>query len=477
MWDKKYRPLKFSDVLGQTGAVLALKARLRRGTALDTNYIFAGGHGQGKTTLARIMARAMLCTNLDKNDPEPCNACDNCKDILNDTSNAFKERDAASQGGVNDLREIVDDLPFAVLGAPKRISLFDEAHRMSKDGQDVLLKPLEEGTKLVAILCTTEPDKIRGAIKSRCEGGIFVLRKVTRDDILERLRTILAAEGVPFEDDAVLTVIDHSGGHVRDVLNRLEMISQLGGITLANTQEYLNLGVVSLYYEILLALGDTGKAIQLVEQACDRAPPEDVATGLAEAAMNSYRLAQGMHADFVYVDREKAKQVWEKFGVGCVDRAEFLTRSRNPSRISMICDVARLSGGTVPTPQPHVVSIPQQLVAAPPAPSLTPPPVVALAPDTPVVQAVTAAAPIPPPAPTKPPVQASSPSMKGALGSADPQALTDDDPKAIPRVMPRRPHAEPPPLVFGGSTDEDQDLMSPEDWRQEFERTFKLGLG
>jgi DNA polymerase-3 subunit gamma/tau len=168
VWDTTYRPLTFADVLGQEGTVQLLKARLKNGTALDTSYIFSGGSGQGKTTLARIYARAMLCENLDKNNPEPCNQCESCRSILNDSSVAFSEQDAASQGGIDQIRRIVDSLPFSVMGASKRIYLFDECHRMSKDAQDVLLKPLEE-RKMIGMFCTTEPEKVRGAIRSRCE--------------------------------------------------------------------------------------------------------------------------------------------------------------------------------------------------------------------------------------------------------------------------------------------------------------------
>lgn len=484
VWDTRYRPLKFVDVLGQPGTVQLLQARLRNGTALDTNYIFGGGHGQGKTTLARIMARAILCSNVlkDKDNPEPCNECDNCRDILTETSTAFFERDAASNGTIDKIRAIVDDLPFAVMGAAKRVYLFDEAHRLSRDAQDVLLKPMEDG-KMVAMLCTTEPDKIRGAIQSRCLGATYTVRKVTRDDILERMRKILKAENVEFEDDAVLTVIDHSGGHVRDVLNRLEMIAQLGMVSLSNVREYLNLGVVSLYYDVLLALGDTAQAIQLVELACDRAPPEDVSAGLAEAAMNSYRLANNMHADFVYVDREKAQKVWAKFGQDCVTKAEFFTRTRFASRIGLICDVAALSSGStgfrivVPPQGPAVVTAPVQAAPTPPAPT----PDLAAAPALPTVSALPVAETqvttpsVHPPvqqSPPSPPPKSNGVSHKGALGSADPQALTDDDLKAIPKGMPRRPQADVTPPVFAGKSDEDLDLLSPDAWRSEFERTW-----
>ena len=117
--------MTFGDVLGQEGAVLLLKARLAKDSALDTSYVFSGGPGQGKTTLARILARAMLCMNLPKEDPEPCNECENCRDILAETSSAYIEQDAASRGTIEHVRAIVDDLPFAVFNASKRVYVFD----------------------------------------------------------------------------------------------------------------------------------------------------------------------------------------------------------------------------------------------------------------------------------------------------------------------------------------------------------------
>ncbi len=474
-WDTKYRPLKFEDVLGQPGTVKLLKARLRNGTALDTSYVFSGGHGQGKTTLARIMARAILCQNLNKEDPEPCNVCDTCRDILNETSTAFFEKDAASSGTIDKIRAVVDDLPFAVMGAAKRIYLFDEAHRMSRDAQDVLLKPIEDD-KMVAMLCTTEVDKIRSTILSRCEP--YAIRKVTREDILERMRKVLSTEGVAFEDDAVLTVIDHSGGHVRDVLNRLEMIAQMGTINLDNVREYLHLGVVSTYYDILLAIGDPGRSVDLVEQACERATAEDVAAGLAEAAMNSYRLANGMHADFVYVDREKAQQVWQKFGLKCLETADYFLGIRFATRVALACAVVRLAGGipaapTVATAVPFLVTAPTTPTAPPPA---------AVAAPAPAAPAKTEAAPSPPvaQAPQQPaPVKQDAPKPNGvpagrvgALGSGDPMALTELDPKAVPKDMPRMKHSEVLPVVFKGKSEADLDPLTPDEWRREFERTW-----
>lgn len=458
MWDTKYRPLKYADVLGQPGAVQLLQSRLRNGSAYDTSYIFAGGHGQGKTTLARIHARAMLCQQLDKQNPEPCNQCDACLAILNEQPSAFTERDAASQGTVDHMRSIVEDLPFSVGDAPKRIYLFDEAHRMGTGAQDVLLKPIED-KKMVGMFCTTEPEKIKGTIRSRCEE--HTIRKVTREDILGRMRTVLEKESVQFVEDAVLIVIDYSGGHVRDVLNKLEMIAQLGPVTVENVRDSLRLSVVSLYYEILLALGDPKRAVEMIEQACDRTSPEDVAAGIAEAAMNSFRLANGMHADFVYVDRSLALKVQERFGNGTLALAEHFLSARYVTRVRLLRDVLVLSQmpGNVPTEaatRPVVITVAN---TGTPAPSTSTPP----SPSPPPAQ--TAA---PPAAPTGTEVVASS----GAIPPDPP--LHSLDAKIAGTDMPRRVGHADRHFVYpekNPEADERKDLH-PHDWKREFERNW-----
>jgi DNA polymerase III subunit gamma/tau len=468
MWDLKYRPLKFEDVLGQKGTVQLLKARLANGSALDTNYILAGAHGCGKTTIARILARAMLCQNLNKENCEPCNECDNCKEILNEDSGAYVEQDAASAGTIDNIRDIVANLPFAVYNASKRVYVFDESHRMSRDSQDVLLKPLE-AKRMVAIFCTTEVEKIRGTIRSRCEE--YVIRRITREDVLQRVRKILELEGTPFEEDAVLTVIDFSGGHARDVLNRLEMISQMGGVTLANVRDYLNLSVVGTYYEILLALREPHKALELVERACERALPEDVSAGLAEAAMNSYRLAHNMYADFVYVDRTLGQKVYEMYGANIVRLAEFFLRSRFITKAGLVCDVLSLAGGL-----PSVESQAQQ-------PVIQVMPVATETTRAEVSQGAPAAVSMPAPPPMSPPTGNPSPPRNSDradgvdnLGGKDPAALTCCDKQGVPKNMPRAQARQPQKLNFSKGTSLTE-LLTPTQWRSEFERVWLSARG
>jgi len=499
VWDTKYRPLKFADVLGQEGTVQVLKSRLRNGTALDTSYIFCGGPGQGKTTLARILARAVLCQQLDPANPEPCNECENCKGVLDDNLGAFVELDAASRGTIEHVRKIVDDLPFAVFGAKKRIYVIDECHRMSKDAQDVLLKPLEE-KKLVGMFCTTEPEKVRGAIRSRCEE--YAIRKVTREDILARVKSILTSEKVEHEDDALLIVIDFSGGHVRDVINRLEMVAQMGPVTVESVRANLNLSVVSTYYEILLRIAsDTKEALSYVDKACDRVTPEEVASGLAEAAMNSFRLATGMTADFTFADKDLGQKAFQAYGGQRLVRlAERFLRSRYVTKVGLICDVLMAAEELTsehpiaprqqqqppplqplgPAPSPVAVPAPLQIspepASTPEVPVQAPVLPVAAPAQAPLPQVLAAPAPpqkfIPQPRSVGPDVRADGVGPSGQ----DPCALGEFDHFAVPGPLPANKHAKAPILWDEHRLRDGRDIVSPSVWRRGFE-TLWLNRG
>jgi len=461
MWDIRYRPLLFSEVLGQEGAVRVLQARLKAGTALDVSYIFSGGSGQGKTTLGRILARALLCQDL-REDSEPCNACGNCTAILSETAAAFSELDAASNGTISNIRAIVDDLPFVIPDAPTRVYLFDEAHRMSRDAQDVLLKPIED-KKLVGIFCTTEPEKIRSAIKSRCEE--YAIRKVTREEIQARMEWILGQEKVAYETGAILTVIDYCCSHVRAVINKLEMLAQMGPITEKSARDYLNLSVVSAYYKILLSLGDPSKAVQLVEQVCDHVGFSEVSGGVAEAAMNSYRLAHGMFADFTLVDRSAAQDVYDMYGDSTLKLAEYFLRGPRTNKVSLICDILACAKGAPQLPSAQPSATPPVQVTATLLPSAVP----ALAKESLEDPAV----PEPakelqePTAVSEPAKESDEAPVKDPLSNPP---LTEHDAKGIPASIPRgAERGDQAKAVFLGSEEQPpDDFLPPLHWRRMF---------
>lgn len=463
MWDVRYRPLKFSDVLGQEGSIQLLKSRLKRGTAYDTSYIFAGKHGRGKTTLSRIYARAMLCQNLDKSDPEPCNECDSCLNHLAGQHPAFSERDAATNSSVDQIRTIVDNLVYVLEEAPKPIYLIDEAHRLSAAAQDGVLKPTEE-KRLVLMLCTTEAEKIRGPIRSRCEE--YTIRKVTNEHILARMRMVLEKEGVQYEDDAVLTVIDHSKSHVRDILNNLEMVAQMGPVSLTNVREYLHLSATSLYYQILLSLDNPKTAIQILEQACEIAQPEEVASGLAKAAMASYMLGNGIaSSDFSIVDRSLAEQCFVKYRDQIVRFSQWFVNVRYPTKLSLLQDIIAfsLNPGSLPidaVSPPVTFSLPARVEVSP-APRIVSP--------APAAQPLVSAPPVPAPLPSTTEAVETSPPVESL---ADPTTPTEIEQYSVNRQKPRQrtPSAIPEPLILRAKSHRQ---MTPLEWRDGFVRWMK----
>lgn len=461
MWDTRYRPLVFADVLGQEGSVSVLRARLLKGQAFDTSYIFSGGHGSGKTSLARILARAMLCQQL-REDGDPCNVCDHCVACLTERMTAFTELDAASQGTTADMRRIVDQLGYDMPGIQKRIYLLDEAHRMSRDAQDVLLKPIED-KRVVVLFCTTEFGKLRPTIKSRCE--TYEIRKIQKEDILGRVRKILNQEGVEFEEEAVLTVIDHERGHVRDVLNRLETIGQLGAITMDAVRERLELSAVTQYYDILLALGDASKAIELVEAACDRLSPGQVTTGIAEAAMNAYRQANKIFTDYSQLDRERAAQVYARFGAETVQVARyFLSLGSSVSRTDLVCAALSSSTGVPPAAAARVVVAPV-VVTVEASPSAV------AAPASPVVAPVSTPSKAVAPAPAPPGVAPAPTYFEGNVPMCpeDAAAQAGPRPRGAGSAEPKhqaKPSSRPPPM-------EQPPPFGPKEFTATFNRTIK----
>lgn len=355
------------------------------------------------------------------------------------------------------------------IGAQSHLVLAHNCHRMSKDAQDVLLKPLEE-RKMIGMFCTTEPEKVRGAIRSRCEE--YAIRKVTREDVLVRMKRILEAEKVEYEDDGVLIVIDFSGGHVRDVVSRLEMIAQLGPVTVESVREHLNLSVVSTYYDILLNIPtDTKKALQLVDTACDRVTPEEVASGIAEAAMSSFRLANGMNADFTFADSKLGGQVHNLYGSNLIQVTEQFVKSRYTTKVGLICDITllaqRFNSGSFAAPQ--IVFQAQPIQPLPVHTSLPP-----AAPSQPAPVVVATPSPVASPEPRQPEVESEKVIPVGNLGSDDPEALTEFDTEVINK-NPKSSKKGSPSIALDTRSKEGRDFISPEVWKRDFQEMWLRG--
>ena len=219
---RNYRPIKFSEIVGQDHITKTLKNQVMVGR-VGHAYLFTGGRGTGKTTSAKILARAVNCLN--PKDGEPCNECENCIDILNGSSTDVIEMDAASNNGVEEIRTIREEVNFLPTKGKYRVYIIDEVHMLSQGASNALLKTLEEPPEHVKfILATTEPQKMIATILSRCQR--FDFKNISNEDIIKRLKIICDDAKIKITDRALEAIAVLSEGHMRDAISVLERCSQ-----------------------------------------------------------------------------------------------------------------------------------------------------------------------------------------------------------------------------------------------------------
>ncbi len=215
---RKWRPLIFDDVIGQAHITETIRNELLSDKIAHA-YLFTGTRGTGKTTTAKILSRAVNCLN--PSDANPCNECENCKAILNDVSLDVQEIDAASHTGVDNIRDIIDQLQYAPAMGKYKVYIIDEVHSLSGGAFNALLKTLEEPpSHIVFILATTEVHKIPATILSRCQR--FDFKTISISDIVDNIRKILKGENIFADDDALEYVAFLGDGSMRDSLSILD---------------------------------------------------------------------------------------------------------------------------------------------------------------------------------------------------------------------------------------------------------------
>ena len=215
---RKWRPLVFEDVVGQDHVSETLKNGIKTGRIAHA-YLFCGTRGTGKTSSAKIFSRAVNCTN--PQDGNPCNECETCRGILDGSILDVYEMDAASNSGIDNIREIRDEVIYSPAGAKYKVYIIDEAHMLTTEAFNALLKTLEEPPEhVIFILATTEPHKIPATIHSRCQR--FDFRRIGLYDIEKRLNKIVKAEGISITPDAVELIAELADGSMRDGLSILD---------------------------------------------------------------------------------------------------------------------------------------------------------------------------------------------------------------------------------------------------------------
>ena len=261
-----YRPKTFEDVVGQEHIVKTLKNQIKNNN-IGHAYLFSGTRGTGKTSTAKIFARAVNCLN--SIDEEPCNQCEICVDTLNDNIMDIVEIDAASNNSVDDIRELRESVKYTPSKAKYKVYIIDEVHMLSQGAFNALLKTLEEPPSYVIfILATTEPHKIPATILSRCQR--FDFKRVSSKDIANRMAYICEKENIQAEEKALNLIARNSQGALRDALSILDQCMSFGNEKIEYNDVIELLGTVNIdeLFELSQSIIDenTKKSLQILNE-------------------------------------------------------------------------------------------------------------------------------------------------------------------------------------------------------------------
>ncbi|MBU1036975.1 DNA polymerase III subunit gamma/tau [Patescibacteria group bacterium] len=263
---RKYRPQKFTEVMGQNHIKLTLENEISSGK-ISHAYLFSGPHGVGKTTMARILTKSLNCRKRQKT--EPCNSCTSCVDINEGRSMDMIEIDAASNRGINEIRELREQVRFVPLKENYKVFIIDEVHMLTTEAFNALLKTLEEPpSHVIFVLATTEIQKVPDTIISRCQH--FNFKKVPLNEICRHLESIVSKENVKVDKKVLENIARHSGGYLRDAVSLLGQILTLGEKEISEEEALLVIprSNVETIFEFLnyLFKGQTAQALQLIER-------------------------------------------------------------------------------------------------------------------------------------------------------------------------------------------------------------------
>lgn len=431
-------------------------------------YLFAGPRGTGKTSLAKILGKSLNCQNTAGPSTTPCLECESCRTIADGTALDVLELDAASNRGIDDIRDIRDRVNQQPVLGRYRVYILDEAHSLTTDAANALLKTLEEPPPhVIFILCTTEPHRLPDTVRGRCQSFTFL--RPTPDELLEALRRISNAEGIQADDDALRLIARHAGGSFRDAISSLDQLSSAGDRTIDTASAQTILGVVD--DEVLTQLIDavtTGDArlaltmldelveggqdlTRLIRDLIDRlrlilltlelgAPPRSAMLGSAvEAAVTRAAAAMTEDAAVTLIDGLlSAENSLRSGGDARLSLEILLIKAARPisdrSLDGALRRIEALEGGAPPRPAPPVI-------AAPPAAEPTPPPPPPAAPE-----------PVAAPVAVEPPPAAIEPEPTSVSADDDlepPWDLSAAEPVTAPPAAPVEPVApvEPAPVV------------------------------
>lgn len=311
-WALKYRPRSLDQILGQDYPKRIIYGALAN-QSKPHSWILRGPFGSGKTSLSRILGKCFICTNPNSKG-ESCNECYQCRliDSERNESPNYLEVDAASYGGVEAIETLVEEARLSPIDAPRKVVALDESHMLSKQAQNRLLKPLEEGLgQAIFIFITTDPEKILETIRSRCIDVPLV--PVDRVTVTNHLKMVFGAEGIPAEEEALRLIVEHTYGHIRDALKLAQQLSYAGNVTLGETRKYLSLDLEEDAAKALVICDQSwDEAIQFIENLAQQNAPNHIWDSMCKGVIlaKQHSLTPSKELPNVYV-----KKIAERFSL------------------------------------------------------------------------------------------------------------------------------------------------------------------
>jgi DNA polymerase III subunit gamma/tau len=264
---RKFRPQKFDDVAGQEHVVKTLSNAIGKGRVAH-GFLFSGPRGVGKTSVARILAKSLNCEKGPT--ATPCNVCSNCREITNGSSLDVREIDGASNRGIDEIRELRENVKFTPAAAKYKIYIIDEVHMLTREAFNALLKTLEEPpAHVIFIFATTENHKVPATIISRCQ--CYDFRRISLAEIATNLGKVAAAEGIQVSPTALIWIAEAGDGSMRDAQSIFDQVISYAGMKISDTDVEEILGLVDRKY--LFSLSDAvlqqnaGKCLTILEEA------------------------------------------------------------------------------------------------------------------------------------------------------------------------------------------------------------------
>lgn len=326
---REYRPKTFDEVLGQEQVTEVLKNQVKN-NLISHAYIFSGTRGTGKTSCAKILARAVNCLN--PKDGSPCNECENCKMILSEESFDIVEMDAASNRRIEDIRNLRDKVIFPPANLKYKVYIIDEAHMITNEGFNALLKIMEEPPKhLVFILATTEIEKIPQTILSRCQR--FEFNRMDSKYIIENIKKITSDLGVKIDEESLVELANEADGAMRDALSNLDQVLSLGKKEITIDDLVVDLGIADrrkIFYLVEKIIeNDYKKSLKLYREITN----DKVVAGVFKDIQNQFRnllyIKEGLD-DFVE-ETEESKKLLKS-------QSELITTNRIVESLNILLD-------------------------------------------------------------------------------------------------------------------------------------------